>query len=42
MAPTQPVSPASPPNGSGGAMGWNMADSIGGKLYPNMRKCIYF
>lgn len=24
MAPTQPVSPASPPNGGGGAVGWNM------------------
>ncbi|XP_055375137.1 arrestin domain-containing protein 17 [Condylostylus longicornis] len=34
MAPTQPVSPASPPNGSGGALGWNMGDS--GQLYPNM------
>uniref|UniRef100_A0A1I8PWC6 Arrestin C-terminal-like domain-containing protein n=1 Tax=Stomoxys calcitrans TaxID=35570 RepID=A0A1I8PWC6_STOCA len=36
MAPTQPVSPASPPNGLGGAMGWNVADSAGGQLYPNI------
>lgn len=36
MAPTQPVSPASPPNGAGGALGWNVADSAGGQLYPNI------
>lgn len=38
LAPTQPVSPASPPNGAGGALGWNMADGGDGSLYPNMRK----
>lgn len=38
MAPTQPVSPASPPNGTGGALGWNVADSAGAQLYPNIRK----
>lgn len=37
MAPTQPVSPASPPNGTGGALGWNVADSAGAQLYPNIR-----
>lgn len=36
LAPTQPVSPASPPNGTGGAVGWSMADSMGGQLYPNI------
>ncbi|XP_061387438.1 arrestin domain-containing protein 17-like, partial [Musca vetustissima] len=36
MAPTQPVSPASPPNGQGGALGWNVADSVGGQIYPNI------
>lgn len=41
MAPTQPVSPASPPNGVGGALGWNVADSAGGQLYPNIRKFNY-
>lgn len=35
MLPTQPVSPA---NGTGGAMGWNIADSNGAGLYPNIRK----
>lgn len=35
MAPTQPVSPASPPNGAGGALGWNIADG-GESLYPNI------
>ena len=39
LAPTQPVSPASPPSdGAGGALGWNVADSAGGQLYPNIRK----
>lgn len=38
LAPTQPVSPASPPNGGGGALGWNVADSANGQVYPNMRK----
>lgn len=38
MAPTQPVSPASPHEGQGGALGWNVADSAGGQLYPNIRK----
>lgn len=42
MAPTQPVSPASPPNGTGGALGWNVADSAGAQLYPNIRKLICF
>lgn len=39
LAPTQPVSPVSPPGdgGLGGALGWNVADSAGGGLYPNMR-----
>ena len=37
LAPTQPVSPASPPNGAGGAVGWNMADG-NSSLYPNIRK----
>ncbi|XP_039969918.1 arrestin domain-containing protein 17 [Bactrocera neohumeralis] len=37
LAPTQPVSPASPPSdGAGGALGWNVADSAGGQLYPNI------
>ncbi|CAD7093273.1 unnamed protein product [Hermetia illucens] len=36
LAPTQPVSPASPPNGTGGAVGWNTADTAGGSLYPNI------
>ncbi|KAM8705839.1 hypothetical protein ACLKA7_010177 [Drosophila subpalustris] len=38
MAPTQPVSPVSPPGDSalGGALGWNVADSAGGSLYPNI------
>ncbi|XP_016939599.4 arrestin domain-containing protein 17 [Drosophila suzukii] len=40
LAPTQPVSPASPPGGDGvgGALGWNVADSTGGggSLYPNI------
>lgn len=35
MLPTQPVSPASPPNGAGGALGWNIADG-GDSLYPNI------
>jgi Arrestin (or S-antigen), C-terminal domain len=39
MAPTQPVSPASPPNGQGGAMGWNAAGDTS-QLYPNMRECL--
>jgi len=42
LAPTQPVSPASPPGGDGvgGALGWNVADSTGGggSLYPNIRE----
>lgn len=38
MAPTQPVSPASPPEGQGGALGWNVADSAGGQMYPNIRE----
>lgn len=38
MAPTQPVSPASPPEGAGGALGWNMADTGDNALYPNIRK----
>lgn len=42
LAPTQPVSPASPPNGSGGAVGWNMADSASNALYPNIRKFLSF
>jgi hypothetical protein len=37
MAPTQPVSPASPPNGQGGALGWN-ATGDNGQLYPNIRE----
>ncbi|KRG00837.1 uncharacterized protein Dmoj_GI23546, isoform B [Drosophila mojavensis] len=37
LAPTQPVSPVSPPgDGVGGALGWNVADSAGGALYPNI------
>ncbi|XP_030565782.1 arrestin domain-containing protein 17 [Drosophila novamexicana] len=38
LAPTQPVSPVSPPGdgGLGGALGWNVADSAGGALYPNI------
>ncbi|XP_030376124.1 arrestin domain-containing protein 17 [Scaptodrosophila lebanonensis] len=36
LAPTQPVSPVSPPSGAGGALGWNVADSAGGELYPNI------
>lgn len=38
LAPTQPVSPVSPPGdgGLGGALGWNVADSAGGSLYPNI------
>ncbi|EDV91347.1 arrestin domain-containing protein 17 [Drosophila grimshawi] len=35
LAPTQPVSPVSP-RGGGGALGWNVADSAGGALYPNI------
>ncbi|XP_058825942.1 arrestin domain-containing protein 17 [Topomyia yanbarensis] len=35
MLPTQPVSPASPPNGTGGALGWNIANG-GDSLYPNI------
>lgn len=42
LAPTQPVSPASPPNGTGGALGWNMGDSGDNTLYPNMRKLRFF
>lgn len=44
MLPTQPVSPASPPNGQGGALGWTISSSgqnMGGGdniLYPNIRK----
>ncbi|XP_039431432.1 arrestin domain-containing protein 17 [Culex pipiens pallens] len=34
MLPTQPVSPASPPNGTGGALGWNIAGSE--NPYPNI------
>lgn len=41
MLPTQPVSPASPPNGTGGALGWNMADSSANNLYPNIRKFLF-
>ncbi|KAH8369090.1 hypothetical protein KR009_000593 [Drosophila setifemur] len=41
LAPTQPVSPASPPagDGMGGALGWNVADSTGGggSLYPDIQ-----
>lgn len=37
MAPTQPVSPVSPPNGTGGAFGWNIIDSSGDKsTFANM------
>lgn len=36
MAPTQPVSPASPPNGGGGAVGWSTGDTGAGQLYPNI------
>ncbi|XP_037948386.1 arrestin domain-containing protein 17 [Teleopsis dalmanni] len=35
-APTAACSPASPPNGAGGALGWNVADSAGAQLYPNI------
>lgn len=35
MLPTQPVSPASPPNGQGGAVGWNTGDN---SIYPNIRE----
>ncbi|XP_055604276.1 arrestin domain-containing protein 17 [Uranotaenia lowii] len=35
MLPTQPVSPASPPNGAGGAMGWNVVNG-GESMYPNI------
>lgn len=42
MLPTQPVSPASPQNGAGGAMGWNVSDSAANNLYPNIRKFIFF
>lgn len=38
MLPTQPVSPASPQNGTGGAMGWSVSDSAANNLYPNIRK----
>lgn len=41
MAPTKPVTPVSPPSGAGGALGWNMSDSTGTALYPNIRKYIY-
>uniref|UniRef100_A0A1Q3FC19 Putative arrestin domain protein n=1 Tax=Culex tarsalis TaxID=7177 RepID=A0A1Q3FC19_CULTA len=34
MLPTQPVSPASPPNGTGGALGWNIAGDA--NPYPNI------
>ncbi|EDS30991.1 arrestin domain containing 4 [Culex quinquefasciatus] len=34
MLPTQPVSPASPPNGTGGALGWNIAGAD--NPYPNI------
>lgn len=34
LAPTKPVSPASPP---GGAVGWN-TDDVNSSLYPTMRK----
>ncbi|ALC47386.1 CG1105 [Drosophila busckii] len=38
LAPTQPVSPASASGDAnlGGALGWNVADSAGGALYPNI------
>lgn len=36
MLPTQPVSPASPQNGTGGAIGWGIGDET--NLYPNIRK----
>ncbi|KAH8399175.1 hypothetical protein KR215_003725 [Drosophila sulfurigaster] len=38
LAPTQPVSPVSPlgDGNLGGALGWNVADSAGGSLYPNI------
>lgn len=43
MLPTQPVSPASPQNGAGGAMGWSVADGGGNNsLYPNIRKYFSF
>ncbi|XP_059612350.1 arrestin domain-containing protein 17-like isoform X1 [Phlebotomus argentipes] len=35
MLPTQPVSPASPPE-TGGALGWSITDSGGHNLYPNI------
>uniref|UniRef100_A0A1B0GIA7 Putative signal transduction n=1 Tax=Lutzomyia longipalpis TaxID=7200 RepID=A0A1B0GIA7_LUTLO len=35
MLPTQPVSPASPPE-TGGALGWSITDSGGHQLYPNI------
>lgn len=34
MMPTQPVSPASPPNGTGGALGWNIPGA--NNPYPNI------
>lgn len=39
LAPTKPVSPASPP--PGGAVGWNTGDG-NGSLYPTMRKNLLF
>lgn len=40
MLPTQPVSPASPPE-TGGALGWSITDSGGHQLYPNIRKFLF-